>query len=141
VVWIYGWDTDLNIKMALADAILILHFIFVSFVIGGLLAIWVGAFFRWSWIRNFWFRVVHLAAIAFVAGEAIFGMICPLTEWESDLREAGGRYQGSFMQHWIHKILFYQAPEFVFTTIYVAFTLIVIATMVFIRPRNPFKLS
>ncbi len=122
----------------LADIILITHFLYVSFVIGGLLAVWTGAFFRWQWIRNFWFRILHLIAIVFVVLESVFGVVCPLTEWENKLRTStGGGYETSFMQHWIHKILFYHAPEYVFTIIYILFTLLVFGSLIVVKPRRP----
>ena len=122
----------------LADIIVTIHFLYVSFIIGGLLSVWVGAFFKWQWIRNFWFRILHLAAIGFVAAESVFGIICPLTEWENNLRRStGGTYHESFIQHWVHKLLFYQAPEIVFTVSYILFTLLVMASLVWIRPRRP----
>ncbi len=123
----------------LADIILVLHFLYVGFVIGGLLAVWIGAWLRWSWIRNFWFRILHLCAIAFVALESVFGVVCPLTKWENQLRYTkDGVYETSFMQYWIHKILFYQAPEYIFTVIYIVFTLAVAGSLIFVRPRKPF---
>ena len=121
-----------------ADIILITHFLYVSFVIGGLLAVWIGAFFHWQWIRNFWFRILHLIAIVFVALESVFGVVCPLTEWENKLRSSSGRaYETSFMQHWIHKILFYQAPEYVFTAAYILFALLVLGSLVIVKPKRP----
>src|SRR2546425_8327969 len=66
----------------LADVVLVIHFAFVAFVILGLLAVWTGRFLRWSWVRNFWFRVAHLLAIGIVAAQALGGVICPLTTWE-----------------------------------------------------------
>jgi len=57
-------------RAVLADAILLLHFGFVLFVVGGLALTWIGAAAGWAWVRNFWFRAAHLGAIAFVAGEA-----------------------------------------------------------------------
>lgn len=122
----------------LADTILVLHFLYVSFVIGGLLAVWIGAGLRWAWIRNFWFRILHLCAIAFVTLESVFGVVCPLTKWENELRYAkGGAYETSFIQHWVHKILFYQAPESVFTILYIIFTVAVAGSLIFIKPRKP----
>ncbi len=47
----------------LADAIVIIHALFVAFVVFGMAAIVVGLVLRWGWVRNFWFRVLHLAAI------------------------------------------------------------------------------
>ena len=118
----------------LADVILIVHFLFVAFVVGGLALIWIGAAAGWQWVRNFWFRVAHLAAIAFVAGEALVGVWCPLTVWEDALR--GVRGEKSFVARWIHRLMFYDFPGWVFTTAYVSFALVVIATLVWLPPRQ-----
>ena len=60
-----------------ADFILIIHFLFVLFVVGGLALIWIGAAWGWLWVRNYWFRIAHLVAIAYVAVEAVLGVVCP----------------------------------------------------------------
>jgi hypothetical protein len=116
----------------LADIVLVVHFAFVVFVVGGLALIWIGATAGWEWVRNFWFRIAHLAAIAFVAGEALLGIWCPLTIWEDALRGAhGGK---SFIARWIHRVMFYDFPEWVFAAGYVLFALVVVATWWFVRP-------
>ena len=116
----------------LADVILVLHFAFVLFVVGGLGAIWLGAWLGWQWVRNFWFRAAHLCAILFVAGEAIAGIWCPLTIWEAQLR--GARSEKGFIATWVHRVLFYDFPPWVFTTAYVLFALIVAATFWAVAP-------
>jgi len=116
----------------LADLILIVHFLFVAFVVGGLALTWIGASFGWQWVRNFWFRVSHLAAIVFVAGEALAGVWCPLTVWEDALRGTHG--EKSFVARWIHRVMFYDFPDWVFTIAYVLFGLAVAATWLFVRP-------
>ena len=107
----------------LADAILIVHFAFVVFVVFGFLLILVGLLARWSWIHNRVFRIVHLVAIAVVVLQAWFDQICPLTLWENELRRRAGEsaYTETFVEHWLHKVLFYQAEPWVFTTIYTVF--------------------
>jgi hypothetical protein len=50
----------------IADAILVVHALFVLFVVGGFALVLAGAR-RWSWVRNRTFRVLHLVAIVFVA--------------------------------------------------------------------------
>jgi len=50
----------------LADVILVVHFAFVLFVVGGFALILAGAALGWAWIRNPAFRYAHLAAIVFV---------------------------------------------------------------------------
>ena len=116
----------------LADLILILHFAFVLFIVGGMVLTWIGAAAGWRWVRNFWFRTAHLAAIAFVAMESLAGFWCPLTVWEDALR--GTRGDLSFIARWVRAMLFWNFPEWVFTGAYCAFALTVIATWWWIRP-------
>jgi hypothetical protein len=47
----------------LADAILVIHFAFVAFVVLGFVVIWIGYFARWSFVRDLRFRLVHVAAM------------------------------------------------------------------------------
>jgi hypothetical protein len=121
----------------LADLILIIHFLFVAFVVGGLALIWIGAASGWAWVRNLWFRIAHLAAIVFIAGEALVGVWCPLTVWEDALRGVHG--EKSFVARWIHRLMFYDFPPWAFTVAYVAFALVVAATWRFVRPVSPRK--
>jgi len=124
----------------LADAILILHFAFVAFVVVGLLAIWLGWLFRWRFVRNFWFRLAHLLAIGGVAAESMAGIICPLTIWENQLRllvGGGERYEGSFVQHWLHRVMFFEASESTFTILYLLFFAAVALSLWFVKPRRP----
>src|SRR5438093_4596768 len=99
----------MNADALLADLILLLHFAFVIFVVGGLVVIWVGYFLRWRFVRDVRFRVAHLLAMAFVLGESLLGVICPLTTWEEQLRLSAGQgtYGGSFVQHWVGRIMFF----------------------------------
>jgi len=120
------------VNTPLADLVLIAHFAFVLFVVGGLALIWIGAAAGWQWVRNLWFRVAHLAAIVFVAGEAIAGVWCPLTLWEAQLR--GAQAEKNFVAQWIHWVLFYELPEWAFTAAYVLFALVVVASWRFVRP-------
>ena len=116
----------------IADAILVVHFAIVVFIVGGLLAVWIGAALDWRWIRNPWFRYAQLAAIAFVAAEALIGMACPLTVWEDLAR--GGTRADSFVGRWLQQLLFYRAPEWVFTAAYVAWALATLATLRLVPP-------
>jgi uncharacterized protein DUF2784 len=121
-------------RSLLADLILIVHFAFVLFVVGGLGVIWAGALARWDWVRDLRFRVAHLAAILFVAAEALAGIWCPLTVWEDALR--GRADEKSFVARWIHRAMFYDLPEWMFTIAYCAFAAAVIATWWWVRPRS-----
>jgi hypothetical protein len=116
----------------LADVVLIVHFAFVLFVVGGLATIWIGAAAGWGWVRGFRFRAAHLAAIAFVAAESLLGIWCPLTVWEDTLR--GRHEEKSFVARWIHRAMFYDVPEGFFTAAYVLFVVAVAATWWWVRP-------
>jgi len=118
----------------IADAILVVHFLIVLFIVGGLVAVWVGTAFGWPWVRNPWFRYAHLGAIAYIAGEALLGIACPLTVWEDIAR--GGVRPESFVGRWVQRLLFYRAPEWVFTTAYVAWALATLATLRLVPPRR-----
>lgn len=118
----------------LADLILIAHFAFVLFVVGGLALIWIGAAAGWRWVRNRWFRIAHLTAIFLVAAETLLGMVCPLTVWEDALR--GAPAEASFIARWLHRVLFYSFPEWVFTIAYVLFALAVAATFRLVPPQR-----
>lgn len=85
----------------LADAVLLLHFGVVLFVVGGLLLVLVGNRLHWPWVNGLGFRVAHLAAIAVVVMQAWLGQACPLTTLESWLRTQAGSpsYEGSFIEH------------------------------------------
>ena len=113
---------------SLADAVLILHTLIVAFIVIGLLLILIGGVRKWTWIVNPWFRVVHLVAIGTVVLQSWFGVLCPLTTLETWLRQQAGSliYKESFIQYWLQKILFYQAPLWVFAVAYTAFGLLVL---------------
>jgi len=111
------------VKLLLADFILIVHFAFVLFVVASLPLIWIGAAAGWRWVRNFPFRIAHLAAILIVSAEAAAGIWCPLTVWEDALR--GTTPDKSFVARWVHSVLFYDLPAWGFTTSYIAFAILV----------------
>jgi Protein of Unknown function (DUF2784) len=117
----------------IADAVLLVHFGFVGFVVGGLALIWTGAWLDWHWVRNFRFRVVHLAAIGFVAFEAIIGMACPLTEWEYALRGKGAEGP-TFIERLLAPLIFYHLPPWAFTLLHVGFALLVALTFWLVPP-------
>ena len=129
-----------SLYLLAADAVLAVHLLFVVFVILALIAIFVGSTLSWTWIRNPVFRLAHLIAIAVVASQAWLGIVCPLTTVEMALRSRAGEmtYAGTFISHWMQKLLYYQAPDWVFVVCYSAFGMLVIVGWYFIRPR-PFR--
>lgn len=123
-----------------ADVVLLVHALFVAFVVVGVVCILAGKALSWSWVRNPWFRLSHLAAIGVVVLQSWLGAICPLTIWEMALREKAGDtvYPGTFVSHWLEAMLYYRAPAWVFTVCYTAFGALVVASWFLVRPR-PFN--
>ncbi len=119
---------DAGLYGLMADTILVIHFVFVVFVVFGFMLILIGLLARWSWIRNRNFRIAHLAAVGFVVLQAWLGRLCPLTIWENELRRRAGQsgYTETFVEHWLRDILFYQAEPWVFATIYTCFGALVV---------------
>ena len=126
----------------IADLIVAIHFGYVITVVAGLAVILLGNILRWSFIRNFWLRVIHLAMILVVVAEALLGITCPLTDWEYGLRIAAGQHDvsgASFVARLIHHLIFYDFPPVVFIIGYCLFGLAVIASWILIPPALPWK--
>ena len=121
-----------------ADAIMFLHVLVVIFNVFGLVFIFVGNALTWSWIRNPWFRLLHLVSIAIVVVLSWLDSICPLTSIEMSLRIRAGdvTYSGTFISHWLESILYYQAPAWVFAVGYTIFGSMVAASWFMVRPRG-----
>lgn len=116
---------------------LVLHVGVAVFVVLGLLLIIVGNIARWRWVNNLWLRLAHGMAIVVVVVEAWLGVACPLTLLEMSLRARAGAatYGGSFIEHWLSRLLFYEAPPWVFIVAYSAFGLLVAAVWWYFPPR------
>ncbi|WMJ08640.1 DUF2784 domain-containing protein [Nitrosomonas sp. sh817] len=116
------------------DHVLIAHFLYVLFVAGSLPVIWIGAWLKFRFVANPWFRYLHLAAILLVVAESLLGIACPLTVWENNLRQI--ETEAGFIQYWLHLIIFYQVPETVLTAVYIAFAALVAMTFKWVPPRR-----
>jgi hypothetical protein len=82
----------------LADAVLVLHLAFIAFaLLGGLLVLRAP---RLAWL--------HLPVVAWAAGIAFLGGICPLTPLENRLRAMGGEagYGGGFIEHYLAALIY-----------------------------------
>jgi hypothetical protein len=125
----------------LADAVLVVHALYVIFILGGLIMILLGAGPGWQWVRNFRFRILHLAAIIVVALQSWMEIICPLTTLEMYFRQKAGQpaYRETFVAHWLHELLFYEAPFRVFNLAYTIFALAVFGAWLLIPPEIPWK--
>jgi hypothetical protein len=89
-------------------------------------------------VRDLRFRVAHLVAIGVVVAQAWLGVLCPLTTLENALRRRAGQaeYAESFIGHWLHRLIFYEAEPWIFTVVYTAFAALVVLTWALGAPRR-----
>ncbi len=82
----------------LADAVLVLHALFLMWVVFGAVAVW-----RWPWLA-----VLHLPAVAWGLWIETSGGVCPLTPLENSLRAAAGEigYSGGFIEHYVGGVIY-----------------------------------
>lgn len=123
----------------LADVTVVIHCAYASFIVLGLVAILAGMVRRWSWTRNFWFRLVHLLMMGTVVAETWCAVPCPLTVWENQLRNLAGEatYPGSFIGTLANDVLFVEVPEWLLSCAYVLFFCLIVVTLVAAPPRWP----
>lgn len=122
----------------LADAVLVLHVAVVLFVVGGLVVVVAGNWRHWRWVNHVGFRLAHMTAIGVVALQAWWGQHCPLTTLESWLRVQAGTapYERSFIEHWLQRLIFYEAPLWVFAVAYTGFAALVLLAWWRYPPRR-----
>ena len=122
-----------------AELVTVIHAGYVAVVVVGFVAILVGGAAGWHWVRNFYFRVVHVAMILLVCCEALTGATCPLTIWENMLRAKGGEsgYSRDFVGYWLDSLIFYEAPPWVFTIVYLTFGALVLLSFWFVPMQWP----
>ena len=61
------------IDIIIAEAVLGLHLVIITFNVAGLILIPVCAWLGWRIIRVAWLRLLHLATMGVVAGQALGG--------------------------------------------------------------------
>jgi Protein of Unknown function (DUF2784) len=125
--------------LALADAVAIAHAAYIAFVVFGFAAIVAGALAGARWARSFALRAAHLAAILLVCAEVAIGAVCPLTSLENSLRLRAGAasYPADFIGYWVDRLIFYNAPPWVFALLYFGFGALVTLSWWLWPPRWP----
>lgn len=130
-----------------ADLVVLIHFLWVVFMaVGGVatvwavLAVWLGKGKSAEKARRFFgwrvFRTVHVCGIVYAGALSAMGKYCPLTYLENYLRRASGagsEYPGSFIVHYVEKVLY---PHVEPGAIVVLTVLLAVVTVIvyFVRP-------
>jgi hypothetical protein len=93
----------------LAETILVVHFLWILFMLFGFVYNIVGLFFNKKLLKNFWLRTVHLVGILYVASLAVLDKHCPLTVIEAKLRQKfvpNFIQPDSFIIYYLEKIVY-----------------------------------
>jgi len=129
----------MNFWALAADSMVFLHLCYVGFTVGGTVLILAGGIFKWHWVRNRTFRIIHTIAVLIVTAESLAGVWCPLTVWEWRLRARAGQHVEqdiSFVGRLIRDLIFVDLPPWAFTVMYTGFGILVLVIMIFIRPEK-----
>ena len=83
---------------AAADLVVVIHLLFIGFVVG-------GVFLAWRWPRIVW---VHIPVVIYGALVEFAGFTCPLTLLENNLRRRAGQagYHDGFIAHYLVKVIY-----------------------------------
>ncbi len=81
-----------------ADLVLVVHLLFIGFVVGGSFLAW-----RWPWV--IW---VQLPAMVYGALVELVGFACPLTALQNYLLTRARRpgYRGGFISHYLIQVIY-----------------------------------
>ena len=111
--------------LALAALVLGVHAGVVLFNLFGMVAVPLGYWRGWRFVRVRWWRALHVAALAAVAGQALLGRACFLTLWQDALLGTPGR-PTPLVMGWVDRLLFWPLPMWFFAALYAAVFLYVL---------------
>jgi len=122
----------------LAQVILGVHFVIIAFNVLALVVIPVGAKAGWRLVRMAWLRLLHLGIMAVVAGQALAGRACFLTNWENEL--TGNRTAPEPMiAHWVDGLIYWNVPIWGFAIFYSVLFLYVVGLTVLVPFGRRFR--
>ncbi len=120
----------------LAQAVLAIHLGVIAFNLFGLVAIPLGGWLGWRFVRGFWWRAAHLACLAVVALQAALGQACFLTLWQ-DALSGGASGRTPMIMAAINRAIYWPLPIWVFAVMYLAVFAYALALWWWVPPDPP----
>ncbi len=120
--------------MIAADAVLAAHLAIILFNVLGLVAVPLGAACGWRFVRIRWWRILHLALLAAVAGQALVGRACVLTLWQAALTGPPAERTPLIMR-WVGRLIYWRLPVWSFAVLYVVVLGYALALLRLVPPR------
>lgn len=125
---------DSSTAAILGRAVLAAHLALIAFNVFGLVIVPLGGWRGWAFVRVRWWRTLHLASMAAVVLQALFGRACILTLWQEALT-GGGRHDPLIMRV-INNLIYWPLPMWAFTSAYVALFAYALALWRLVPPRR-----
>jgi hypothetical protein len=122
------------VSLELAQAVLGVHLVVIAFNVFGLIAIPLGGWLGWRWVRVRWCRWLHLASMALVAIQAVAGQICVLTVLQARLSGSSGAPEPLIMGV-VNRLIFWPLPLWAFAVFYVLLLAYVLALLKLVPPN------
>ena len=120
--------------MQIGGAVLAAHLAIIGFNLFGLVAIPLGAWRGWGFVRVRWWQALHVASLAVVAVQALLGRACFLTLWQDQL--TGAQTEAPFIMRLVNGLIYWPLPMWVFTAAYVAVFVYVLALWRLVPPAS-----
>ena len=122
-----------SLAAILALIVLATHVAIIAFNLFGLIAIPLGAWWRWRFVRIRWWRMLHIAILATVALQALFGRACVLTLWQDSLTGSSG--SAPLIMRWVIGLIYWPLPIWFFALLYLAIFIYTLALWFLVPPR------
>jgi hypothetical protein len=121
-----------------AVAVLYFHFTVVAFNVFWLLAVPIGSWLGWRFVRNYTWRIAHIAALILVAAQAVAGRLCFLTIVQEYLQGRAGAEMGtpSLLTRIVSRAIYWPLPDWAFAPLYVVALVFAALLWRFVPPRR-----
>ena len=115
-----------------SEIVLLFHFCVFLFMVLSFFLIPYGYYQKWEWVKNRYYRLIHLILMGIIFIEAILGFMCPLTILENFLRndiEINNK-----ITQIIHQVMYWDLPTNQFIILYLLSLLYLIFLWFFFKP-------
>jgi len=117
-----------------AGLIFAIHLAVIAFNVFWLIAIPLGAWQGWNFVRIFGWRRLHVLSLSVVAFQALMGQACFLTIWHASMTTS--EPERPLIAEWVSRLIFWPLPLWVFTVLYCAIFAYTLALWFLVPPRR-----
>ena len=116
-----------------SEIVLLFHFCIFLFMILSFFLIPIGYYQKWKWVKNKYYRLIHLILMGIIFIETTLGFMCPLTTLENFLRN--DTEINNKITQIIHQIMYWDLPTYQFIILYLLSLLYLIFLWIFFKPE------